>query len=57
MNNYKITYIYGQNENESCIEVYNVKNIAYDQNIVVFLGNDDQPVFILKHDKYFIGRI
>jgi len=57
MNNYKITYIYGQYENESCIEVHNVKNIAYDQNIVVFVGNDDTPIFILKHDKYFIGKI
>jgi hypothetical protein len=57
MNNYQITFFYGQNDNQRVIEIYDVKTIAYDKDVVYFFGEDDKPKFILKHDKYFIGKI
>jgi hypothetical protein len=55
--NYKVTYVYGERDNESSFEVHNVKTVAYDKDVVVFFGMDDKPLFILKHDKFFIGKI
>ena len=55
--NYTITYIYGERDNETTIEIRNVKTVAYDKDVVVFFGLDDKPIFILKHDKFYISRI
>jgi hypothetical protein len=55
--NYKVTYIYGERDNETTIEIYDVKTVAYDKDVVVFFGINDKPIFILKHDKFYISRI
>ena len=55
--NYKVTYIYGERDNETTIEIYDVKTVAYDKDVVVFFGINDKPIFILKHDKFYITRI
>lgn len=55
MNNYKITFFQG--DRESQFEIHNVKTIASDNDSLYFFGEDDKPKFILKHDKYFVGKI
>ena len=52
---YSITYPLG--EGESCIEVENVKRIFYDNEMVVFFDDDNEPLFILKHSQYYIERL
>ncbi len=55
--NYRITFLSGVNDNETQFEVHDVKNIAYDKDMVIFFGMDDKPKFILKQPKYFISKI
>lgn len=55
--NYEVTYFWGERDNESTIYVHNVKKIAYDNETVVFFGEDNEPLFIMRHSKYRIVRI
>lgn len=55
--NYEVTYFYGERDNESTIYVHNVKRILYDNETVVFFGEDTEPSFIMRHSKYRIVRI
>ena len=55
--NYQITYIWGQNDNESTVKVYNVETVAYDNEVVVFYAKDNKPLFIMRYPTYRIARI
>jgi hypothetical protein len=55
MNNYIVTYFRG--DRESQVEIHNVKKIAYDKDVVIFFDVNDEAKFVLKYDKYFIGKI
>lgn len=55
--NYEVTWFYGDRDNESTIYIHGVENIAYDNEVVIFYGKDNKPLFIMRHQKYRIVRI
>ncbi len=55
MKNYIITYFQG--DRESQVEIHNVNKIAFDKDVLIFFDENDEAKFVLKYDKYFIGKI
>ena len=55
--NYEVTYFWGERDNESTIYVHNVKRIFYDNETVVFFGEETEPLFVMRQPKYRIVRI
>lgn len=54
---YRLTYMYGERDNEATIEVNHVKKIAHDNGTLIMFGEDNEPLLIIRHDKYYIHRL